>query len=55
MPDGVDMAARKVLDGVSLRVVRNYDINNDKMPCRMDILFGSQALRPELANRYGNN
>lgn len=55
MPTGVDMASRKMLDGVSLRIVRNYDINNDKFPCRMDILYGSQALRPELANRYGNN
>jgi len=55
MPQGVDMAARKELDGVSLRIVRNYDISNDKFPCRMDILYGSAALRPELANRYGNN
>lgn len=55
MPKGVDMGARKVLDGVSLRIIRNYDINNDKFPCRMDILYGSVAQRPELACRIGNN
>jgi hypothetical protein len=55
MPKGVDMAARKVLDGVSMRIVRDYDINNDKFPCRIDILYGYVAKRPQLACRIGNN
>ena len=55
MPKGVDMAARKVLDGVSMRIVRDYDINNDKFPCRIDILYGYAAKRPQLACRIGNN
>lgn len=55
MPNGVDMASRKVLDGVSMRLVRQYDINNDKFPCRLDILYGYKAIRPELATRYANN
>ncbi len=53
LPRGVDMAAR-VSDkqlGLSARMVRAYDINNDKFPCRFDILFGWAALYPELACR----
>ena len=55
MPGGVDMASRKNLDGVSIRMVRNYDINNDRLPCRLDILYGYKAIRPQLACRYANN
>lgn len=51
MPDGVDFARREVYDGVSMRVVRQYDINNDKMPCRLDVLYGYVTMRPQLACR----
>lgn len=51
MPQGVDFAARKVVDGISMRVVRNYDIINDKFPCRFDVLFGYKAIRPQWAVR----
>lgn len=51
MPQGVDMASRQVHNGISLRVVRQYDINNDKMPCRIDVLYGYSAIRPEMACR----
>ncbi len=54
-PEGVHFAARKVLDGISMRIVRDYDINNDNMPTRIDILYGFKAIRPELAVRYGFN
>ncbi len=53
MPKGVDFAAREVYDGISLRIVRNYDIVNDKFPCRIDVLFGYKTLRPEWACRLG--
>lgn len=55
MPDGVDWSAREVYDGLSMRIVRQYDINNDKFPCRLDILYGYKAIRPQLAVRYANN
>jgi hypothetical protein len=55
MPKGVDFAAREVMDGISLRIVRNYDINNDNFPCRIDVLYGYKAIRPELACRLGFN
>lgn len=51
MPKGVDFASRQVYDGVSMRIVRQYDITNDKLPCRVDILYGTKTLRPELAVR----
>lgn len=55
MPNGVDFAAREVMDGISMRIVRDYDINNDNMPCRIDVLYGYKAIRPELAVRLGFN
>lgn len=55
MPNGVDFSAREVMDGLSLRIVRQYDINNDKLPCRIDIIYGYQAIRPELACRLAFN
>ncbi len=55
MPKGVDFAAREVYDGISLRIVRDYDINNDNLPCRIDVLYGYKSIRPELACRAGFN
>lgn len=55
MPQGVDFAAREVMDGLSMRIVRAYDINNDKFPCRLDVLYGYKTLRAQLACRYHNN
>lgn len=55
LPKGVHFGAREVLDGISLRVVQDYDINNDKLPARLDILYGYVAQRPEFAVRLANN
>lgn len=55
MPKGVDMAAREVFDGISMRIVRQYDINNDRFPCRLDVLYGYRTIRPQLAARLHNN
>ena len=51
MPKGVDFAHRTNFDGVSMRIVRAYDINNDAFPCRLDILYGYKTLRAQLAAR----
>ena len=51
MPQGVDMASRQVHDGISMRIIRQYDINNDRMPCRIDVLYGYGVIRPEMAVR----
>jgi hypothetical protein len=51
LPQGVDMASRAVHNGISLRVVRQYDINNDRLPCRIDVLYGFSTIRPQMACR----
>lgn len=53
LPQGVDMAARATSSklGISIRMVRAYDINNDAFPCRLDVLYGWKAVYPELACR----
>ena len=53
LPAGVVFAGRasdKEL-GLSIRVVRQYTINNDSVPCRMDVLYGWAMLYPELGCR----
>lgn len=54
IPKGVDMAAREVSDSISMRLVRQYDINNDNMVTRLDCLYGYKTIRPELACRITN-
>jgi hypothetical protein len=51
LPQGVDMASRQVHNGISMRVVRQYDINNDRLPCRIDVLYGYSTIRPAMACR----
>jgi len=55
MPDGVDFAKREVMDGISMRIVRQYTISNDQFPTRLDVLYGYKTLRPQLACRLHNN
>ncbi len=51
LPDvgGVDMCKSVSDDGLSFRMVRQYDINNDVLPCRVDALFGWKSINPEWA------
>jgi len=51
MPRGVDMASRAENNGISIRIVRQYDVNNDRMPCRLDVLYGYSVIRPQMACR----
>ena len=51
LPQGVDMASRQVHNGISMRIVRQYDINNDRLPCRIDVLYGYSTIRPAMAAR----
>lgn len=55
MPKGVDFSAREVFDGISMRIVRQYDIKEDEYPCRLDVLYGYKTLRPQLATRLHSN
>lgn len=54
LPDGVDFKAREMYKNISMRIIRQYDINNDITPCRVDVLFGTATYYPELAVRLTN-
>ena len=47
--------AREVYDGISMRIARQYDINSDAIPCRVDVLFGYKTIRAQLAARILSN
>ena len=51
LPKGTDFAAREVYDGISLRLIRDYDFVNDQIRTRCDVLYGYKTLRRELACR----
>lgn len=50
LPPG-NMASRKVMDGISMRIWRQGDIFNDMVPTRIDVLYGWKTLRPSMATR----
>ena len=51
MPDGAAFKARESHKGLSIRVVKDYDINADEDIIRLDILYGWKAIYPDLACR----
>lgn len=44
--------SRAQMDGISMRVGRQWDIANDRFPCRIDVLWGFAGLYPEMASRH---
>ena len=54
LPEGVDFRSREMWKGISMRVVRAWDINNDVFPCRTDILFGTNQFYDDLGVRLTN-
>lgn len=55
LPRGVDFAAREVMDGISMSLVRDFNISDRTFPCRLDVLYGYKAIRPQLACRVHND
>jgi len=51
LPRASEMAARKVMDGISMRIWEGQDIVNDAFPVRSDVLYGYATTRPELGCR----
>jgi hypothetical protein len=51
VPGGVDMAGVRQHKGISMRMVRAYNINSDVFACRFDVLFGVRPIYAELACR----
>lgn len=52
-PEGVHFAAVETdpETGISIRIVRDYSLSTDKFMCRMDVMYGWAALRPEWATK----
>lgn len=55
MPEGVDWSAREVYDGISMRIVRQYQIGTDTFPARLDVLYGYKTIRAQMAARILSN
>lgn len=51
LPQAAGFKSRQTYDGLSLRLVGDYDIADDESLYRIDILYGFGALRPEHACR----
>lgn len=51
MPDGVSFKARESHNGLSVRVIKDYDFTNDVDQIRLDVLYGGKAIYPDLASR----
>lgn len=50
-PDCVDMVAQETVDGITVRVLRDYNVLTDQLIMRCDVLWGMAAVRPEWACR----
>ena len=51
LPDGVSFKARETHKGLSMRVVKQYDIDADTDIIRLDVLYGSKVIYPDLGVR----
>lgn len=51
LPDGCSFKSRAEFNGLSIRVVKDYDIDTDEEVIRLDVLYGVKAIYPELAVR----
>ena len=54
MPKGLDWGAREQQDGISLRLIRDYDVTSDTIITRADVLYGYKAIRPQIACRIAS-
>jgi hypothetical protein len=54
MPKGLDFGSREVMDGISLRIIRDYTVLTDLIVTRVDVLYGYKTIRPELACRIAS-
>jgi hypothetical protein len=53
VPNNVEYGARAADPdlGLSIRILRDYNIMSDQWPCRVDVLYGCTSLRPQLGCR----
>ena len=50
-PDSASWGQMMSHNGFSVRVIKDYDVNNDIEICRLDVMWGAKTLYPELACR----
>ena len=46
-PKGVDLVATQTVDGITVNLVRAFDVLTRKVITRVDVLYGFDAIRPE--------
>lgn len=51
LPDSATWKARQSYNGMSIRIIKDYDSTNDEEIIRCDVLFGTKTLRRDLAFR----
>lgn len=51
IPQGASWSARESYNGLSMRIISDYDVSTDKQKTRLDMLFGVKAIYPDLAVR----
>lgn len=51
MPDSAVFKAQESHAGLSIRVIKDFDITNDKEIIRLDVMFGVEAIYADLATR----
>jgi hypothetical protein len=54
LPTDVAFGGREMIDGISLRIVRQYLIGSDQIPARVDVLGGWAVLRPSFGCRISS-
>lgn len=52
-PSGVDLVATETVDGITVNIVRDFDIKTREVITRLDVLYGFDEVRPEWSTRYG--
>lgn len=50
-PKGVNMVGQETMDGITVRIIEDYDVLKDRMILRADVLWGMAVVRPEWASR----
>ena len=55
LPEGAVKKARQSYNGLSIRVICDYDIINDINMWRLDILYGVKSIYPDLATRLSGS
>ena len=51
MPTNAELAAQETVDGITVSVIRDFDIEKRRMVTRLDFLGGLSPVRPEWSNR----